>query len=114
MLTWGQEEILQSDWEFSFELYQSVLGHVKAAQEDLLAADFESYENSLVEGKQLLQKICETDLDWLKDVKGTNSNLRLLNNYYKNLFSRALEDRDKEALAELKYHLMEIVAAWKS
>ncbi len=113
-MTW-EEEILQTVCESPTEAYEVVLGCVKAAQDELNKPeiDWNLYENYLNNGKQKLIELSNVDEDCVQSEVLLNLNLKLLNNYYKHLFTRSLEERDAEALSELKYHLLEIIAAWK-
>lgn len=100
-----------------YEGYESILGLVKKAQLELSMQSSYSNEGKylhlLKEAKQELESLSQ-EIGELTDNGGMLTlNLRLLNNYYKHLFSRAIEDKNDEALSELKYHLMELIAAWK-
>jgi hypothetical protein len=76
-----------------------------------------SYNQLLIEGKSKLFEINELLPNWSQQEVLLNLNLKLLNNYYKYLFTRAYEEAQEdihpESLSELKYHLTEIIEAWK-
>ncbi|MDX1920414.1 MAG: hypothetical protein SFU25_06725 [Candidatus Caenarcaniphilales bacterium] len=100
-----------------YEGYESILGLVKKAQLELCKessfCNEAKYLHFLKEAKTELESLSQ-EIGELTDSGGMLTlNLRLLNNYYKHLFTRAIEDKNEEALSELKYHLMELIAAWK-
>lgn len=103
------------------ECYESILSCVKDAQDEVnkhsknhAEINWTFYTQKLEEGRHQLLEVLTLIPEWTNNQGNLlGLNLRLLNNYYKHLFRRAIEDRDLEALYELKYHLMELIAAWK-
>ncbi|MFN5540514.1 MAG: hypothetical protein ACK481_10745 [Candidatus Melainabacteria bacterium] len=107
--------------------YSYILERVKKAQEILVNQHQNqninrnnldnSYNQLLIEGKSKLFEINELLPNWSQQEVLLNLNLKLLNNYYKYLFTRAYEEAQEdihpESLSELKYHLTEIIEAWK-
>ena len=105
-----KEDILLAESEYSLEVYNVILKYTSLAQSEF-DQDQEAYIEYLKEIKKMLEEINKSIPAWMENALCVN--FQILNNYYKFLCTCALEDHNKEALAELKYHLLELIAAWK-
>jgi flagellin-specific chaperone FliS len=73
-----------------------------------------AFENLIISCKYKIVEFTKEINNIIKQNEQLGFNLKLLNNYYKFLLTRAFEDKDLDAIAELKYHLKELVAAWQN
>lgn len=103
-----KDDILLTESEYSSEVYKTILSYISKAQ---TAKNQEAYIDYLQQSRNMLEEMNKSIPEWMEN--SLLVNFKLLNNYYKFLCRCALEDENKEALAELKYHLLELVAAWK-
>jgi hypothetical protein len=96
---------------------QSILECIKLAQIQIKKepADFDlqAYEEALAHGRAELDNLNKVVASMPNKQNLLDLNLKLLINYYRFLFSKATEEKSPEALSELKYHILEIMAAWK-
>ncbi|MDJ0625243.1 MAG: hypothetical protein QNJ31_02610 [Candidatus Caenarcaniphilales bacterium] len=101
-----------------YECYEEILKKIKEAQKELSKQTLIDYPDNYIEilkeAKTHLEDISRVVPEWTDKSGMLILNLRLLNNYYKHLFTRAIEDRCEESLSELRYHICELIAAWKN
>ncbi len=96
--------------------YEDILIGLKEAEIALEQNNQIHYSNLLSISKNKIKAAEKLISTWTEQDNSMALNLRLLNNYYKHLLSQALDEpeQDKSIVAELKYHLLELIGACKS
>lgn len=96
--------------------YEDILSGLKEAEIALEQNNQVHYSSLLSISKNKIKAAEKLISAWTEQENSIALNLRLLNNYYKHLLSQALDkpQQDKSIIAELKYHLLELIDSCKS
>jgi len=89
--------------------YENILINLKEAENALAEENKNLYFKILINTKISISQTEKLIQAWTEKDDSLALNLKLLNNYYKHLLTQALEENNKSSIAELKYHLLELI-----
>ena len=89
--------------------YENILTNLKKAENALEEDNQDLYLKILINIKTSISQTEKLIQAWTEKNDSLALNLKLLNNYYKHLLTQALEENNKSSIAELKYHLLELI-----